>query len=67
MIGVNPIMVKNDVIVTLHLDDEECGSEQLAPYSKLHGDDTLASIRLPPHCSVLGWSSRAHRPPFQAS
>jgi hypothetical protein len=36
MIGVNPITAKNDAIVTLHLDDEECGSERLAP----HGDDT---------------------------
>jgi hypothetical protein len=28
----NPIAAKNNTIVTLHLDDEEYGSEQLAPY-----------------------------------
>jgi hypothetical protein len=33
MIGVNPIAVKNNTIVTLHLDDEERGSERVAPYS----------------------------------
>jgi hypothetical protein len=27
MIGVNPITAKNNTIVTLHLDDEECDSE----------------------------------------
>jgi hypothetical protein len=26
-VGVNPIMTKNDAIVTLHLNDEEWGSE----------------------------------------
>jgi hypothetical protein len=41
MIDVNPIMAKNDAIVTLHHNDEECGSERLAPYGELHGDDTL--------------------------
>jgi hypothetical protein len=40
MIGVNPIMAKNNTIVTLHLDNEECGSERLAPYGELHRDDT---------------------------
>jgi hypothetical protein len=35
-IGMNPIVAKNNTIVTLHLDDEECGSERLAPYGELH-------------------------------
>jgi hypothetical protein len=39
-IGVNPIAAKNNTIVTLHLDDEECGSKILAPNGELHGDDT---------------------------
>jgi hypothetical protein len=30
-VGVNPIMTKNDAIVTLHLNDEEWGSEWFAP------------------------------------
>jgi hypothetical protein len=42
-------MAKNNTIVTLHLDDEECGSEQLAPYGELHGDDTLGLHRVAPH------------------
>jgi hypothetical protein len=40
-IDVNPIVIKNNTIVSLHIDDEECSSEQLAPYGQLHGDDTL--------------------------
>jgi hypothetical protein len=32
MIDMNPIEAKNNTIVTLHLDDEECGSKRLAPY-----------------------------------
>jgi hypothetical protein len=40
MIGMNSITAKNNTIVTLHLDDEEHGSEQLAPYGELNGDDT---------------------------
>jgi hypothetical protein len=49
MIGVNPIMAKNNTIVTLHLDDKERGSERLAPYGKLHGDNTLGFHRVAPH------------------
>jgi hypothetical protein len=50
-IGVNPIMAKNNAIVTLHLDDEERGSERLAPYNELHGDDisSLHRVAPPPH------------------
>jgi hypothetical protein len=47
-IDMNLITVKNDTIVTLHLDDEERGSEQLAPYGDLHGDDTSGLHRLAP-------------------
>jgi hypothetical protein len=42
MIDVNPITIKNNTIVTLHLDDEERSSDQLAPYSELHGDTPVA-------------------------
>jgi hypothetical protein len=42
MIDINPIMAKNNTIVTTHLDDEEHGSEQLAPYDELHGDNASA-------------------------
>jgi hypothetical protein len=49
MIDVNPITVKNNIIVTLHLDNEECGSEQLAPYGELHGDDTPSLHQGVPH------------------
>jgi hypothetical protein len=48
MIGVNPITDKNNTIVTLHLNDKERGSERLASYGELHGDDTRASIGLTP-------------------
>jgi hypothetical protein len=48
MIGVNPIMTKNNTIVTLHLDDEECGSKRLAPYGELHGYDALGFHQVAP-------------------
>jgi hypothetical protein len=48
-IGVNPIMAKNNAIITLHLDDEECGSERLAPQGELHGDDASGLHRVAPH------------------
>jgi hypothetical protein len=48
-IGVNPNMAKNNTIVTLHLDDEEHGSERLAPYGELHGDDTPGFHRVAAH------------------
>jgi hypothetical protein len=38
-IGVNPSTAKNNIIFTLHLEDEECGSERLAPHGKFQGDD----------------------------
>jgi hypothetical protein len=44
----NSITVKNNTLVTLHLDDEERGSKRLAPYSELHGDDTSGFHRVPP-------------------
>jgi hypothetical protein len=49
MIGVNPIMAKNNTIVTLHLDDEKCGSKRLAPNGELHRDDTSRLHRVAPH------------------
>jgi hypothetical protein len=36
----------------LHLDDEEHGSERLATYSELHGDDTLGFHRVAPHAPL---------------
>jgi hypothetical protein len=45
----NPIVANNNTIVTLHLDDEECGSEQFAPHGELHGDDTSGLHRVAPH------------------
>jgi hypothetical protein len=48
MIGVNSITAMNNTIVTLHLDDEERGSERLAPYGELHGDDTPGFHWVPP-------------------
>jgi hypothetical protein len=48
-IGVNPIVAKNNTIVTLHVDDEERGSERLAPYGELHGDDTPGFHQVAPN------------------
>jgi hypothetical protein len=53
MVGVNPITGKNNTIVTLHLDDEKCGSERLAPYGELHGDDTPGFHRVAPPPTLL--------------
>jgi hypothetical protein len=47
-IGVNLIAAKNNTIVTLLLDDKECGSKRLAPYSELHGDDTSSLHQVAP-------------------
>jgi hypothetical protein len=48
VVGMNPIVNKNDAIVTLHLDDEECGSELFAPHGELHGDDASGLYRVAP-------------------
>jgi hypothetical protein len=48
MIGMNPIMTKHNTIVTLRLDDEECGRERLAPTVSSMETTPLASISLPP-------------------
>jgi hypothetical protein len=48
-IGLNTIAAKNDAIVTLHLNDKEHGSERLAPYGELHGDDTPGFHRVALH------------------
>jgi hypothetical protein len=49
MISLNPIMAKNNTIVTLHLDDEERVCERFAPYGELHGDDTPELSSSCPH------------------
>jgi hypothetical protein len=49
MVGMNPIAAKNNTVVTLHLDDEECGSERLAPYGELHGTNTPSLHQVAPH------------------
>jgi hypothetical protein len=49
MIDVNPITAKNNTIVTLHLDDEECGCERLAPNGELHGDDASSLHQVAAH------------------
>jgi hypothetical protein len=48
-VGMNPITAKNKTIVTLHLDDEECGSKRVAPYGELHGNDTPSLHRVALH------------------
>jgi hypothetical protein len=46
----NPITTKNNTIVTLHLDDEERGSERLALYGEIHGNGTPSLHQVaPPH------------------
>jgi hypothetical protein len=67
MIGVNPIATKNNTIVTLHLDDEECGSKRLASNSELHGDDTSSLHRVAPtllSIRLVFISSSSSRPSF---
>jgi hypothetical protein len=49
VVVMNPIMAKNNAIGTLHLNDEECGSERFAPHGELHGDDTPGLHRVAPH------------------
>jgi hypothetical protein len=48
MIDMNPIAVKNNTIVTLHLNDKEYSGERLAPYGELHRDDTPSLHRIAP-------------------
>jgi hypothetical protein len=45
----NPIAAKNNVMVTFHLDDEECGSERLGSYGKFQWDDTPGFHWVAPH------------------
>jgi hypothetical protein len=47
-IGMNPITTKNNTIVILHLDDEECGSKKLASNGELHRDDASSLHRVTP-------------------
>jgi hypothetical protein len=48
MIGMNSITTKNNTIITLHLNNEERGSERLAPYSELYGNDASSLHRVAP-------------------
>jgi hypothetical protein len=48
-VSMNLVMAKNNTVVTLHLNDEECGSERLAPYGELHGENTLGLYVVAPH------------------
>jgi hypothetical protein len=48
MIGMNPITAKNNTIVTLHLNNKECGSERLAPYGELYVDNTPSLHQVAP-------------------
>jgi hypothetical protein len=48
MIGMNLIMTQNNTIVTLNLNDEERGSERLASYGELQGDDASSLHRVAP-------------------
>jgi hypothetical protein len=43
MIGMNPMPPQDNAIVTLHLSDEERGSQSLAPYDQLHGSNPFSS------------------------
>jgi hypothetical protein len=45
----NPIADTNNAIVTLHLNNEECGSELFPPHGKLHGDDASGLHWVAPH------------------
>jgi hypothetical protein len=47
-VDMNLITTKNDAIVTLHLDNEECGSKRFAPHGDLHGDNTSGLHRVAP-------------------
>jgi hypothetical protein len=53
MIGVNPIVTNNNTIVTLHLNDEEHGSVQLAPYGEIHGEGASGLHRIAPHIRAI--------------
>jgi hypothetical protein len=65
-IGVNPIVTKNNTIVTLHLDDEERGSERLASYGEVHRDDTPDFHQVAPHTikSQVGLHESSSLPSF---
>jgi hypothetical protein len=47
-ISVNPIAAKNNIVVTLHLNNEKYGGERHASYGELHGDDTPGLYRVTP-------------------
>jgi hypothetical protein len=67
MTGVNSITAKNNTIITLHVDDEKCGSKRLAPTVSSMEMTPLASIELPT-TPLSVWlvfiSSSSSRPSF---
>jgi hypothetical protein len=44
-VGINPIPPQDNAIITLHLGDEERGSQSLASHGQLHGSNPLSSNR----------------------
>ena len=48
LICMNPIPPKNQIVVTLHLRDEESRSKCLAPNGELHGSNSLGAKGLAP-------------------
>ena len=48
LICMNPIPPKNQIVVTLHLRDEESRSKRLAPNGELHGSNSLGAKGLAP-------------------
>jgi hypothetical protein len=45
-VGMNPIPPQDNAIITLHLSDEECSGQSLAPHGQLHGNNSLSSNRI---------------------
>jgi hypothetical protein len=67
MIDMNSIVAKNNTIVTLHLDDEECGSSRLGPDGEQHGDDASSLHQVAPtplRVRLVFISSSSSRPSF---
>jgi hypothetical protein len=42
-VDMNPIPPQDNAIITLHLSDEEHGSQSLAPHTRLHGSNESVS------------------------
>src|SRR6185437_3911343 len=52
LICMNPIPPKNQIVVTLHLRDEESRSKRLAPIGELHGSNSLGAKGLTPSNTI---------------